>query len=109
MTRLRDLEDRLRDDLADQAGVTEAGMFGGWAFMLRGHLLACARHDGMLARLGKGRDAWALALPGASPLLSGSRPMKGWVRIPPDLAADPALRARLLDAALAFVATLPPK
>ncbi len=103
------MEAALRADLAPRDGVTETGMFGGWAFLLRGNLLCCARHDGMLARLGKGNDAWALALPGAERLLSGSRPMHGWVRIPPALAADPILRARVLDAALAFAGSLPAK
>ena len=103
-----DLERTLRSDLAGLP-VTETPMFGGLAFLLGNHLLCCASHEGLLARLGPGRDAWALALPGATPLFSGARPMKGWVRIPPELAADPALRARVLDAAAAFAASLPPK
>jgi hypothetical protein len=105
----RDLEQALRDDLRRLNGVTETGMFGGQAFLLRGNLLCCASHEGLLARLGRGNDAWALALPGATTLFSGTRPMKGWVRIPPPLAADPALRARVLDAAIAFASSLPPK
>ena len=104
----RDLEQTLRADLAN-LDVTETPMFGGLAFLLHGNLLCCASHEGLLARLGQGRDAWALALPGAATLKSGTRPMKGWVRIPPDLAADPALRARVLDAAVAFASSLPPK
>jgi hypothetical protein len=107
--RNRPLEDTLRHDLKDQDGLTETPMFGGLAFLLRGNLLACASHEGLLARLGKGREAWALALPGATTLLSGSRPMHGWVRVPPDLAADPSLRARVLAAALDFAGSLPPK
>jgi hypothetical protein len=109
MTRDCSLERTLRADLAGQDRLTETGMFGGWAFMVRGHLLVCARHDGMLVRLGRSNDAWALALPGAAALLSRSRPMAGWVHIPPDLCTDPALRRRLLDASLGFVAGLPPK
>jgi hypothetical protein len=62
-----------------------------------------------MLRLGAGRDGWALALAGAAPLMAGSRAMAGWVRIPPALAADAALRRQLLDAAIGFVATLPPK
>lgn len=105
----RELEQALRDHLAGEDGLTGRAMFGGMAFMLRGHLLACARHDGLMARLGRGNEAWAMALPGATNLLAGTRPMAGWVQVPPGLAADPAIRARLLDAARAFVATLPPR
>ena len=104
----RNLERTLRADLAG-LDVTETPMFGGLAFLLRGHLLCCASHEGLLARLGQGNEAWALALPGAATMMSGTRPMKGWVRIPPALAADPALRRRVLDAATAFASTLPPK
>ena len=104
-----DLEQTLRSDLASLDGLADKPMFGGLAFLLHGNLLCCANHEGLLARLGQGGDAWALALPGAAPLFSGARPMKGWVRIPPTLAADPALRRRVLDAATAFASTLPPK
>lgn len=105
----RNLEATLRSDLADRPGITETGMFGGWAFLVNGHLLCGARHDGMLARLGRGNDAWILSLPGATPLFSGQRPMPGWVRLPPDLCADDALRRRVLDAALRFAGSLPPR
>ena len=104
----RNLEQTLRADLAG-LDVTETGMFGGLAFLLRGNLLCCASHEGLLARLGPGNDAWALALPGAATMMSGTRPMKGWVRIPPPLAADPDTRARVLDAAAAYASSLPPK
>ena len=97
----RDLERILRDDLARRGGVTGTGMFGGRAFLLRGHLLCCASHEGLLARL-------ALALPGATTMMSGARPWKGWVRLPPDLAAGPDLRRRVPDAATGFASSLPP-
>jgi hypothetical protein len=84
-------------------------MFGGRAWLLKGNLLCCARDDGMLARLGKDRDGWALALPEVVPMMSGARRMKGWVRAGPGAYGDDALRRRLVDAALAFVRSLPAK
>ena len=59
------LEQLLGDDLAQVRGITEKAMFGGWAWLLNGNLLCGARNDGMLVRLGKGNDAWALATPGS--------------------------------------------
>ena len=47
--------------------ITEKAMFGGWAWLLNGNLLCGARHDGMLVRLGKGNEAWALATSGHRP------------------------------------------
>jgi hypothetical protein len=77
--------------------------------MLNGNLLCGARNDGMLVRLGKGNDGWALALPGVIQMLSGERVMHGWVRATAAVYGDDALRRRLLDAALAYVESLPGK
>ncbi|NIJ73741.1 hypothetical protein FHR66_002977 [Xanthomonas sp. F4] len=103
------MEHMLRDTLGAQRDLTEKPMFGGWAWLLHGHLLCGARDDGVLVRLGKGHDAWALAIPGIEPMLSRGRAMPGWVRVAPEIFADDALAARLLREAIAFVRTLPPK
>ena len=109
MPRDQGLEAILTEDLADLPDITTTPMFGGLAWLWRGNLLCCAGSDGILLRLGKGNDAWALAIPGITPMRMGDRVMNGWVRLSPDAAADDTLRHRLLDAAQAFVATLPPK
>lgn len=109
MARDKGLEEVLRDTLGDTPGLTETTMFGGRAWLLDGRLLCAARHDGMLARLGKGNDGWALDRPGIVPMFMGVRRMQGWVRADPPAFGDDALRRRLIDAALAFVRTLPPK
>ncbi len=88
--------------------VTRKAMFGGLVWMYRGNLVCGARVGYLMVRLGKGNDAWALALPGVMQMMSG-RPMPGWVRIPAEVYADDALRTRLLDGARAFVETLPAK
>ena len=84
-------------------------MFGGWAWVLDGKLLCAARHDGMLARVGKANEGWALSMPGVVPMISRGKPMGGWVRADPDAYGDDALRKRLLDAAVAFTNALPRK
>lgn len=103
------LEDLIRDGLPRELELTEKAMFGGRAWLLSGNLLVCARSDGMLARLGKGQDGWALALPDIAPMISRGRPMEGWVRAGPEAYGDDALRSRLIMAALRFVRGLPPK
>lgn len=109
MARDEGLEELLRHDLGAEPGVTEKMMFGGRAWLLHGNLLCGARDDGMLVRLGRGNDGWALALPGVVPMLSRARPMPGWVRAGPDAFGDDALRRKLLAAALAFARSLPAK
>nr|WP_245181330.1 TfoX/Sxy family protein [Sinorhizobium mexicanum] len=99
----------VRQDLGERPGLSEKPMFGGLAFLLNGNLLCGAREDGMLARLGKGNDDWALALPGIVQMVMGERRMHGWVRAGAEAYGDDALRRRLLDAATGFVETLPPK
>ena len=84
-------------------------MFGGWAWLLNGNLLLGARSDGMLARLGKGNDGWALGLPDVAPMTMRGRAIAGWVRAGPAACDDDALRSRLIEAALGFVRGLPPK
>jgi hypothetical protein len=109
MARDEGLEELLREDLGSGPGLTEKTMFGGRAWLLNGNLLCGAREDGMLARLGKGKDGWALALPDIAPMISRGRRMEGWVRAGAGAFGDDALRRRLLDAALAFVRSLPAK
>jgi hypothetical protein len=109
MSRDQGLEELIRDELRSLSGVTEKGTFGGWAWLLGGNLLCCARDDGMLVRLGKGRDAWALELDGVATMMSGSRIMHGWVRCGAHVYGDDDLRRKLLAHAIEFVRSLPPK
>jgi len=109
MARDEGLEELVRADIAAEPGLSEKAMFGGRAWLLNGNLLCGARDDGMLARLGPGNDNWALRTRGIAPMISRGRPMRGWVRAGPEAFGDDALRRRLIDAALAFVRTLPGK
>ncbi len=109
MARDPGLEDLIRGDLPRDLSLTEKAMFGGWAWLMNGHLILGARQDGMLTRLGKGEDAWALALVDVGPMISRGRAMSGWVRAGPAAYADDALRARLIELALRFGRGLRPK
>ncbi len=109
MSRDKGLEAMLNDDLAEIPGITEKTMFGGWAWLLNGHLLCGARNDGLLIRLGKGNDDWALAIPGIAPMISRNKKIPGWVRVAPEACGDDALRQRLLQDAQHFVLSLPAK
>lgn len=106
MARDKGLEELIHDELLSVPGITEKAMFGGWAWLLGGNLLCAARDDGMLVRLGKGHDAWALQTSGIVPMLSGGRTMQGWVRCSPDVCGDDALRRQLLAHAMEFVRSL---
>ena len=106
MARNKVLEELLDDDLAQVRGLTQKAMFGGRAWLLNGNLLCGARDDGMLVRLGKGNDAWALSTPGIAPMISRGRQMQGWIRAAQEVYEDDALRRKLLKAALDFTRSL---
>jgi TfoX/Sxy family transcriptional regulator of competence genes len=109
MSRDKGLEELLREHLADLEGVSEKAMFGGWAWLLDGHLLCGARDDGVLVRLGKGNDRAALKLEGVVPMVSRGREMAGWIRVQPETFADTDLAEKLLSDAVRFVRSLPAK
>ena len=109
MARDQGLEELLNNNLTSVSGLTQKAMFGGWAWLVNGNLLCGARTDGMLVRLGKGNDAWALEIPGISPMMMQERRMHGWVRAASEAYSNDALREKLVNAALEFNRSLPKK
>nr|WP_220129873.1 TfoX/Sxy family protein [Sphingomonas chungangi] len=100
----------VREALGDTTGITEKAMFGGLCWLLDGHLLCAASQKGMMVRLGKGEDGWALAHPEIVTVTMGERTMPGWVRVPPGPSRDDdMLRRNLIDKAVTFVARLSSK
>ena len=106
MARDKGLEELLSDNLSSVQGLTQKAMFGGLAWLVNGNLLCGSRDDGMLVRLGKDNDAWALKIPGVAPMVMQGRRMNGWVRAAPEVCGSDALRKKLLKAALEFNRTL---
>lgn len=107
MARDPGLEELIADELDSVPGISSKPMFGGLAWLLKGKLLCGARDDGMLVRLGKGNDAWALAIEDIQPMLSRGRAMPGWVRAGPEAYGEDTIRRKLIDSALQFVLSLP--
>lgn len=104
-----DFAQRIRARLADEFDVVEKHMFGGLAFLVRGHLTVAASRRGLLARTDPESEERTLALPGVSPMSPGPRRMPGWVVVEAaQVAEDPDL-GRWIDESLDFVAGLPPK
>ncbi|MCH8622422.1 TfoX/Sxy family protein [Undibacterium sp. TS12] len=107
MARDPGLEELIADELDSVPDISSKPMFGGLAWLLKGKLLCGARADGMLVRLGKGNDAWALAIEDIQPMLSRGRAMPGWVRAGPEAYGEDKIRRKLIDSALQFVLSLP--
>lgn len=98
----------VRAALAGAPGMAEVKMFGGIGFMLNGNMLAAASDRGLLVRVGKERQAEALARPGSSLMVMNGRAMNGYVRVPAR-GLDLSTVTSWLDLARQHVASLPPK
>ena len=98
----------MRDDLSNYE-IEEKRMFGGLCFMLRGNMLCGTHKNGGLYRVGKPNMEAALALPGVGHMEMTGRRMGAFVDASATAVEDDATRARLMQLALDFNATLPAK
>lgn len=105
-----ELADRVREQLAERADVTETRMFGGLAFMVAGHMtVAASRTGGLLARVDPADAERLMATTDAEPMEMGGRSMAGWLRVPAGSVRTKAQLTKWIKLATTYVATLPPK
>jgi TfoX/Sxy family transcriptional regulator of competence genes len=98
---------RFRELVPDEAGVEVKPMFGQLGAFVNGNMFMGLFGGDVGVKLGADEQAELLATPGAGPFGPPGRPMGGYVTIPADWTPDDA--RPWVDAALAHVATLPPK
>ncbi|MBI4032719.1 TfoX/Sxy family protein [Candidatus Berkelbacteria bacterium] len=104
------LADRIRTTLKSKGvAAGEKRMFGGIAFMIRGHMAVGIMNTGaLMARVGPEQNGAALKEPGATQMAFRT-PMIGYVTVDPGgIAGDAELEA-WIDRCLAFNTTLPAK
>ncbi len=99
----------MRDDLADQSGITERKMFGGLCFMMNGNMVCGVHTGGGMFRVGKSREAEARAIEGAGELTFTGRPMGGMIEVDEDAMADDERRGLWIALAVKNAASLPAK
>jgi hypothetical protein len=102
------LAERVRDVLAGTPDVSERKMFGGLAFMVGGHMACGIARDELMLRLGAAGAENALRRAHVRPMDFTGRPLTGMVFVAQEGVRGVALR-RWVEAAVAFVRTLPPK
>ena len=103
------LAERLREVLDSQEGVNEKKMFGGLAFIVRGHMCCGVSGDDLMLRVGPDQHDDALAQPHTRAMDFTGRPMKGFVYVGQEgLASDEQLED-WVGRGLNFVRSLPPK
>ena len=105
--------DRIRQELADEPGLTERKMFGGLGFMLDGNMAVAASGQangvgGLMVRADP-ETSEAFLAEGAEPMQMQGRAMRGWLLVAPDLVADEESVARWVRRGADYARTLPAK
>jgi len=103
------LAERVRDALREQREISERRMFGGLAFMYRGHMFVGILGDTLMARVGPDQTSDALRRPGARKMDFTGKPMKGYVFVSPDAVESDSALERWVAQCLAYAGSLPPK
>lgn len=100
---------RIRRAMAERQDVEEKRMFGGLAFMVRGHMAVGVVKSTLMVRVAGDDYAAMLDEPHARPMDFTGRPLKGFVYVdPPGVASAPALR-RWVARGVAFAESKPRK
>ena len=103
------LAERVRYLLSAERPVSERQMFGGLAFMVRGHMCCGIQGERLMARVGPELYDEALKWPHARPMDFTGKPIRGFLYVqPPGLKTAAQLR-RWISASVAYVRSVPPK
>jgi len=105
-------DDRLLERVRSVLGrrsVSERRMFGGVAFLLRGHMCVGVLGSTLVVRVDKDKSDALLAPPHVRPMDFTGRPMRGFLYV-----EGPAIRTagglkKWMDRAVAYASALPPK
>lgn len=101
---------RVREALASaDADPVEKKMFGGLAFMVRGHMTVGIVGDELMVRVGKDAHEEALAQPHTREMDFTGKPMTGMVYVGPEGFADYTDLRDWVQRGLDFTSSLPPK
>ena len=103
------LAQRLRGALEERDDIVEKKMFGGIAFMHRGHMCCGIVDQLLMARVGPDAYDNALQQPHAREMDFTGRSMKGFVYVDPPGFGEGAALTDWLDRCIAFTSSLPAK
>jgi hypothetical protein len=94
-------------DVGDKA--VEKKMFGGLAFMVRGHMCCGITGENLMVRLGEAQELESLAEPHVRPMDFTGRPLKGFVYVEPEGTRSTKDLSKWVSRSIRHVASLPPK
>jgi TfoX/Sxy family transcriptional regulator of competence genes len=100
---------RLRNALTKYPSIEEKKMFGGLAFMFRGHMCCCVVDDELMVRVGPEAYEKALSLPHVREMDFTGKPLRGYVYIEKAGFASAAALNAWVSRGTTFVLSLPTK
>lgn len=103
------LAERLHVAFEEVPGAEVKRMFGGLAFMVRGHMTVGVVGEELMVRVGSERHDEALARPFARPMDFTGRPMRGFIYVAPAGFSEDAALQEWIDLALEYTRSLPAK
>ena len=100
---------RLDDIISGMLEMEVTRIFGGYGFMMNGHICLGVWDNRLVIRIGT--DGWDAICdqPHVGPMDSTGKVMKGWAMIHPDGLSEYEDLRRYVDMAIMSFATLPPK
>jgi hypothetical protein len=103
------LAERLRDLFGINPEISERKMFGGLAFMHRGHMCCGIIDHELMVRVGPDAYGPMLGEAHTRPMDFTGRPLTGMVMVDPAGVAGPKALGAWVDRGIAFTDSLPPK
>src|SRR5687768_10314701 len=103
------LAERIRGLLEDRGKVSERRMFGGLAFLMRGHMTVGIVKDELMVRVGPESYDRVLSEPHARAMDFTGRPMKGLVFVSPEGVDSDTDLERWVERGVGYAASLPAK
>jgi TfoX/Sxy family transcriptional regulator of competence genes len=104
-----ELAERLREQLAGCAGVSEKRMFGGLAFLIDGRLaVSASSRGGLLVRVEPARTAELVGEPHVRRFEMRGREMDGWLHVDADAVITDEQLARWAGLGVAYARSLAP-
>ncbi|MCP4216799.1 MAG: TfoX/Sxy family protein [bacterium] len=104
-----EINNRIKDIVAEWPGTNAKKMFGGVCHLLQGNMFCGVYKEFLILRLGKKNTEGVMEQPHIRPFDITGKPMKGWVMVEQEGFATEEALSQWLTQAAKFAATLPPK
>jgi hypothetical protein len=104
------LAERIRGLIGPDPELTEKKMFGGLAFLIRGHMaISASGQGGVLVRVTPERTDELVATTAATVAVMQGREMPGWLRVAADSVGTDDDLSPWVETGIAYARSLPPK